>query len=234
MATNDVQDLSQLEKLPAELRSCIYTMAVVPNTAIDLARYGYIDRRTTYTPALARTNSNIRKEVLAIFYGQTRFTVELGSLFPHNSDLRMWLQRHSQCVALMRHVSIRQRIWRAEDITLELGASISENDSIIVKFRGLPSKWSHCICEIRGVVEQAKRRWEHVLPAGRTGILEAELMVACWTDMQSTVRNNSVQKTCTRCEKYNPIVKRPTEDSGSHDHRPLTTRWEFDLQLKNV
>lgn len=68
-------ELSALERLPPEIRNRIYALTAVSKNDIDL-------EAALQQPALLATNSNIRAEVLPIFYGANTFLarVQQGDL----------------------------------------------------------------------------------------------------------------------------------------------------------
>lgn len=186
-ATDDMaeeQELSRLEKLPAELRNRIYSLAVVlrSNEFIGLALPD--TGPTCPPPALARTNRNIRKEVMPIYYGENTFAVDIDSSRLMEKGFKIWASQHSEYVRLMRHVGGYIVVCAAEPFDdspaiMGLFASINDDGSVDLAIDDARTrKRSMCTRRVKEVIRKREE--------SKTGMLATDLMLAIQDDLEET------------------------------------------------
>lgn len=101
----ELPEHSTLERLPAEIRNHIYALVVVREDHLDLT----IALRQ---PGLAATNSEIRAEVLPVFYGANVFMWK-ASMGRSNHDKRL-IEQYAKDSRLMKGVGAYLEFWEEE------------------------------------------------------------------------------------------------------------------------
>lgn len=93
LKTADGETCSRLEELPAELRTIIYSFAVVEVAPVNIDKMfeaGIVDAGCQ--PPLARTSRQVRAEVLPIFYAENTFVAGISStVYSVAGTLDFWL-----------------------------------------------------------------------------------------------------------------------------------------------
>ncbi|KAK3672459.1 hypothetical protein LTR78_007766 [Recurvomyces mirabilis] len=101
------QPESRLPALPSELRDLIFEYALVcnkPLVTFRLDNYQKDSMSEAVQPALTRTNRQIRKETLPIWYGCNRFVLHTQD--PHAGKGLVWLERNSRYMSLLKHIAL--------------------------------------------------------------------------------------------------------------------------------
>lgn len=144
-------------------------------------------------PALALVNSNIRKEVIPIFYGANRFVIEIDD-YSHDSTaqpiLRSWYRRRTDCVKFIKHVAaFMNHPWR----DVQLSATITKQRTFLIEFQGLQERGPKCVCKLESV--------KQILDGPGVGdTLAGHLMLAWHRDLVASIAINNTDLICPACE----------------------------------
>lgn len=170
MADAETEELSPLEKLPAELRNRIYALVVVDQKHLDLSCAGR-------QPALAATKSTIRKDVLPIFYGENIFMVDIsdfGSL-TSTAELDRFVEEYKKFTKSMKRVGAYDPSPPMPYNYAKLHVLVKTDDTVEMTFHDVNSSSPACTCSIMKVVSQ-----KHDVDDLDT--LPGQLLKACVTD----------------------------------------------------
>lgn len=172
--------LSRLERLPAEIRNRIYAMVVIhENVTLDIR--GGDATMSVSQPAIAATNSNIRKEVLPIFYGANRFLIEIGHADAYDGNFR----NYPGFIKQVPHTRLMKRIGAYDPIrcmgrTTKLYACIN-NGEIELKLEGFDLSWPGCLCFTMREMSGEDNN-------NRATTMASRLMLACARDLDTTMK----------------------------------------------
>lgn len=154
-------------------------VSIYEQVILDI-RGGYA-AMTVNQPALAATNSNIRKEVLPIFYGANKFLIEIGHADPYDDDILDYPAFINQ----IPHMQLMKRVGAYEPRRFiggmaKLYTYINDSGSVEVTLEEFGMSWPACLCFTMREVDGGTS-------GTRSTTLAPLLMLACVRDLDKTM-----------------------------------------------
>ena len=178
--------LSTFERLPAEIRNNIISFAVVRDHHLDISM-------AKRQPALAATNSNIRKQTLAIFYGANTFLMKAcgNSASYIGGTATKVLHEYAPYLEMMRRVGAYCRARNSSMTYSKLFTHLKHDQAIEVQFTSAEQVQLACACRLMYVSSKQE--------GFGTGTYAGDVLYACIVALERLMDPNLSRHPCLMC-----------------------------------